>query len=272
MKTLFALLIVLGALAARAPLARADGGEAGLVIQHGDGSVDTYCVAFSGDSISGEDLLKKVNIPITQFGGLVCAVGTQEGCFQPSSFETCVCQSYPPTNTYWAFYLQRHGQGWRYSSFGFADPSADLKDGDMQAWRWGKGGASSAPPPPALTFEQVCGHAPRGGAQLQPTTAATLTRLAATVAPAVSTTTLPSPSAQASAEEVGSPTAAASLTAENTTLIRSHGTATAVPQPPAAGSSNDGGSPAALLAFVAVVAVLGSAIAAALIWRRSRGA
>ena len=272
MKTLVALLFVLGALAVRAPLARADGGEAGLVIQHGDGTVDTYCVAFSGDSISGADLLKKVNIPITQFGGLVCAVGTREGCFQPSSFETCVCKSYPPGNTYWAFYLQRHGQSWRYSSFGFADPSADLKDGDMQAWRWGKGGVNSAPPPPAITFEQVCGHAPRGGAQLQPTTAATLTQIPATAAPATSTTTPPSPFATATAEQPESPTAVESLTAENTPLIRSHGTATAVPQPPAAGSSNDGGSPAALLPFAAVVAVLGSAIAAALIWRRRHGA
>ena len=148
MKTLLALVFVLGAFAAGTPLVRADGGEAGLVIQHGDGSVDTYCVAFSGDSISGTELLTKVNIPVTQFGGLVCAVGTREGCFAPSSFETCVCKSYPPDNTYWAFFLQRHGQGWRYASAGFADPSSGLKDGDMQAWRWGKGGANSAPETP----------------------------------------------------------------------------------------------------------------------------
>jgi hypothetical protein len=218
------------------------------------------------------DLLKKVNMPITQFGGLVCAVGTREGCFSPSSFETCVCQSYPPASTYWAFFLQRHGQGWRYASAGFADPSADLKDGDMQAWRWGKGGANSAPAPPAMTFEQVCGHAPRGGAQIQPTAAATLTQVAATAVPATSTLTLPSPTASAVAVLPESPTAIATLTGENTPLIRSHGTATAVPQPPAAGSNNDGGSPAALLSFGAVVAVLGSAIAGALVWRRRHGA
>ena len=142
----------------------------------------------------------------------------------------------------------------------------------MQAWRWGKGGVNSAPPPPAITFEQVCGHAPRGGAQLQPTAAATLTQLPPSPAPPASTTTLPAPSAPSTTGQPESPTAVASLTAENTPLIRSHGTATAVPQPPAAGSSNDGGSPAALLPFAAVVAVLGSAIAAALIWRRRHGA
>lgn len=272
MKTFLAILFALGTVVAGAPLARADGGEAGLVIQHGDGSIDTYCVAFGGESISGVDLLARVNIPVTQFGGLVCAVGTREGCFAPSSFETCVCQSYPPTSTYWAFFLERHGQGWRYASAGFTDPAADLKDGDMQAWRWGKGGVNSAPAPPAITFEEVCGHTPRGGVQLQPTVAATLTGSPATAAPTIATAAPPAPSASSTAAPAESPAAVASLTAENTPLIRSHGTATAVPQPPAAGSTADGGSPAALFSFAAVVAVLGAAIAAALLWRRRHGA
>ncbi len=264
--------------ALQATRALADG-EAGLVVQTGD-QVETYCVGFTGDSISGSELLQKVGIPVTEWSGMVCAVGTAEGCFQPGSFETCACQSYPPESMYWSFFVQRYGKSWQYSSFGFRDPRANLKDGDMQAWRWGKGSPNSAPAPPAITFERVCGHAPQGGQQAPtptPPPAVVETIAPPTARAAISPTVsapLASPSAggaaSATAEQV---TAAPSLTAENTALITitDHGTATAVPQAPAAGSKPDGGSSSGLIAFAFVAVVLAGGIAGALLWRRRHG-
>lgn len=257
-------------------------GEAGLVVQIGN-DVQTYCVGFTGDSISGGDLLQKVGIPVTEWSGMVCAVGTAEGCFQPSSFETCACQSYPPESMYWSFFVQRYGKSWQYSSFGFRDPRANLKDGDMQAWRWGKGSPNSAPAPPAITFERVCGHAPQGGAQAAEPTATLPPTVVETIAPPTARATMPpTVSAPLASPSVGGAasapteqaTAAPSLTAENTALITitDHGTATAVPQAPAAGSKPDGGSSSGLMAFAAVAVVLAGGIAGALVWRRRHGA
>ena len=261
--------------------ARADGGgEAGIVIQHADGTVDTYCVAFQGDSISGAELLKRTKEAVVQFGGLVCAIGSQsrgEGCFQPSSVESCLCKSYPPDSTYWAFFTQQHGKSWVYSAAGFQQLAA--KDGDLQAWKWGKGGPSSAPAPLAITFEQVCGHAPRGGSQ--PATAtlavATTTQPATPVAPAATvaassgTATVNSIPNTSVVQEVTpiAPSPAASPSASFT--IISHGTATAVPAAPATGSASSGGGPWSLVAFGIVAVALVVAIAGTLWWRRGHG-
>jgi hypothetical protein len=262
------------ALTVHVGVAYADGGEAGLVIQHGDGSVDTYCVGFQGGSLSGSDILAKAGIPVVQFSGAVCAIGTREGCFQPSSFETCYCMSYPPTSTYWAFYTEPHGKQWQYSALGYQDPRSALRDGDMQAWRWGKGGPNSAPLPVALSFEQVCGHSPQGGAQLQTVTQPpstpppTPSQTDATTAPTAPLPDTPAaargsaPASSASADSTGSPTVE----------IRSHGTATVVPQPPVTGANSDGGSNAtSVIAFAAVAVALLATIGGALVWRRRHG-
>lgn len=275
-------LTVSGAFGAQSYVARADdGGEAGLVIQHGDGSVDTYCVAFSGNSISGADLLAKVNIPVTQFGGLVCAVGTQEGCFEPSSFATCACQSYPPTNLYWSFFVQRYGQGWQYASSGYADPRSALKDGDMQAWRWGKAAPASAPAPAAISFERVCGHAPRGG--LAAATAIPPTAIPSTVAPPTATKAITAqPTAAATnsvvpsltaAPTIETSTAAPVLTAANTPLITNHGTATATPVPKSASlsSGSSGSNIGQIVAFVGIALLVVGVVAFAVLRKRRRG-
>jgi hypothetical protein len=281
------LALALGSMLGADHAARADdGGEAGLVIEHGDGTTDTYCVAFSGDSISGADLLAKVNIPVTQFGGLVCAVGAEtpakEGCFQPSSFETCACQSYPPTNLYWSFFIQRYGQGWQYASSGYQDPRSALKDGDMQAWRWGKGSPNSAPSPPPINFEQVCAHSPRGGLAATTTVAATVAQ-PTTAPPAAGSTAAQQPTAAVSntiapsltlAPTVETGTPPPVLTAENTPLITNHGTATATPAPRSASSGSGSSSTAAweILVFLAIALILSGAIAFALVRRRRHGA
>lgn len=153
------------ALLGGAAVASADG-EAGLVIQEGN-EVTTYCIAFTGDGITGEELLKRAGLTVEQFGGgggrAVCAIGGT-GCPDASSFSSCFCECKGGGScVYWAFFTREYGKAWVYSSLAFNLLKAD--DGDVHGWKWGTGGPSSAPAPADITFEQVCGHAPRGGAQ-----------------------------------------------------------------------------------------------------------
>ena len=160
-------LLVLAALLAAfgvVTVARADG-EAGLVIQNGD-SVETYCVAFGGDGISGEDLLRAAGKSIEQFGGAartLCAID-DVGCFDSSSFGSCFCQCESGSGdcTYWAFFTQQYGASWVYSALAFNFTQAG--DGDVHGWKWGAGSPSNAPVPSPITFEAICGHPPSGGA------------------------------------------------------------------------------------------------------------
>lgn len=155
---------LLVALAAALPflffsVAAADG-EAGLVIDSGEGDAETYCVAFEGDSIRGDELLAEAGVSISSVGGLVCALdGT--GCPDAATTRDCLCECQGSQCTYWAYFTQDYGESWVYSSLGFSGQGA--RDGDMQAWKWGPGGPSSAPAPAAITFEEVCGHPPQGG-------------------------------------------------------------------------------------------------------------
>ena len=233
------------------------------------------------------DLLAKAGYPVVQFDGLVCAVGTENGCFMPSSQQTCVCQSYPPDNRYWSFFVKRYGKAWQYAPYGINDSRAALKDGDMEAWKWGVAAPNSAPAPDSgITFESVLRpRAPRRRGR-------TANRLAADGDAATGRDVAPNTPTQArrdaerarhgratmigeaAADRRPQPTTtgASTLTEENTPLIRNHGTATAVPQAPATGGTGGGGSRQQLYAFIAIAGSLAATIAAALIWGRRRGA
>lgn len=275
------LIAALAAAAALVPFAARADGEAGLVIQVGD-QVTTWCVPFTGDSISGEQLLAASGLPVEQFGGgsgrVVCAIG-QVGCFDAANFDACFCQCNGGDCTYWAFFTRAYGRGWVYSSVGIS--LAKAKDGDVHGWKWGRGGPSSAPAPADITFEQICGHPPRGGA-----------------APTAAVTAPPSPAPATAAPGAASPPAAASPTAAATVPpAPSPGgeTATAAPSPPtaagvtitAASPVPAGTAPAAaggrgaadasddaagrLAGFGAVAGALVLAIIGAAAWRRRRG-
>ncbi|WBL37364.1 hypothetical protein O0235_07260 [Tepidiforma flava] len=276
------LIAALAAAAALVPFAARADGEAGLVIQVGD-QVTTWCVPFTGDSISGEQLLAASGLPVEQFGGgsgrVVCAIG-QTGCFDAANFDACFCRCKGGDCTYWAFFTRAYGRGWVYSSVGIS--LAKAKDGDVHGWKWGRGGPSSAPAPADITFEQICGHPPRGGA-----------------APTAAATAPPSPAPATAAPGAGSSPAAASPTAAATVPpAPSPGseTATAAPSPPtaagvtitAASPAPPGSTPAAaaggsapaagdddaagrLAGFGAVAGALILAIIGAAAWRRRRG-
>lgn len=129
--------------------ARADGPRrAGLVVHFGGGRTQTACVAFTGDSISGMELLRRAgfNLVTAYAGTAVCKIDDL-GC--PS--DNCFCQSYAPPYAYWA-YFHSHGDGnWSYSQVGAAD--YQVRDGQVDGWSWGPGESS---PPPGLRFDEIC--------------------------------------------------------------------------------------------------------------------
>ena len=261
--------------------ANADG-EVGIVMQIGD-DVETYCVAYEGESITGEQALVRAGFSVEQLGGgtrAVCAID-DVGCFDASSFSSCFCECQGRDCTYWAFFTREYGAGWVYSTLGFNLLKAT--DGDVHGWKWGAGGPSSAPAPVDVTFEQICGHAPQS---LNPPTAT-----ATTAAPASTATSAPgvSPSPAEASPTDGPPatvTAVPSRTA-SVTVGAVGATKTAVtpgvvvtigntPEPPDtagpgeddSGGSGDGG----LIAAGAIGAGLLAAIGGAAVWRKRNGA
>lgn len=255
--------------------ARADG-EAGVVIEE-EGEVRTYCVAFSGDSIAGDDLLDAAGLTYedvgTGAGAVLCAI-EEVGCFDASSFNTCWCECQGSGGSdcvYWAFFTRDYGEGWVYSARAF--DRIDATDGDLHAWKWGQGGPSSAPrPSEAITFESVCGHAPRGGA---PPPAAATSTPPPTSTPAQTQPPGGGPTPGSTDTPFSTVPATSSVSPAVSVTFSPQPTDTAAPQPPATardGDDGDGGDPTALIAFGAVAVGLVAAIGAAAYWRRTHGA
>jgi hypothetical protein len=129
--------------------------HAGLVVVYEDGTVDSRCVAFDEESISGYDLLARggfvARTEVTSMGASVCSVDGQ-GCGEG---EDCFCQCKSSTCTYWT-YWQLLPDGWRYANAGAA--TLQVQNGDVQGWVWGasKPNALVEGAPPALTFADIC--------------------------------------------------------------------------------------------------------------------
>ncbi len=125
--------------------------RAGLIVQFADGQVETACVTFAEESLSGVDLLLRANLSATfdyssGLGAKVCQIG-DTGCDYPAQDCWCQCQGSPCA--YWNYWQVRNGQ-WLYSSLGAG--SRRLNDGDIDGWAWGDG----QQPPPLLSLDQIC--------------------------------------------------------------------------------------------------------------------
>ncbi|HEX8598426.1 MAG TPA: hypothetical protein VF952_07910 [Chloroflexia bacterium] len=125
--------------------------HAGLVIQFGDGTTNTYCIPFTGETITGLDMLLKTGLDITaetqgSLGGMVCRIGP-EGCNFPE--EACVCKSYGPGGKYWVYNHLRDG-AWKSSSMGSS--SYKVRNGEVDGWAWSSGKGPSVTP----TFAELC--------------------------------------------------------------------------------------------------------------------
>ncbi len=154
---LVAVLIWLLAFPQVSPVAAAEGGphRAALVVRFSDGRVETRCVAFATEVISGLELLERSGLGTivdynSGLGGAVCSIGG-EGCAFPR--QDCFCRCQGGTCEYWAYYHGQDGR-WLYSEVGAS--SYQVTDGAVEGWSWGKGNFSSGTEPPFVPFDQIC--------------------------------------------------------------------------------------------------------------------
>jgi len=152
--------------------------RAGLVVVHGDGSTSSTCVTFSGESISGAELIRRSGLGVTlgEYGGLgygVCAIG-DEGC--PAGRD-CFCECRGSPCAYWVYSHQSFDGSWAISGVGAS--GWQVHDGDVDGWVWGDGSAA----PPAVAFEEICPSQGTGPAEHTATALPSPDAVSATPAP-----------------------------------------------------------------------------------------
>jgi len=159
--------------------------RAGLLVQFDDGRVETRCVEFETDEISGADLLTRSGLEAvvdvsTGLGITVCKI-EELGCDYPAEHCFCQCMSGADCG-YWNYFTRDPGETqWTYSALGAVLHKS--QPGSVEAWVWGDG---HTPPADDWTFERVC-PAPTPAATDTPTPIPAT----ATVAPARSTSPAP---------------------------------------------------------------------------------
>ena len=261
--------------------------HAGLVIAYGGGPAETYCVAFSGDSVSGYELLRQAvgdsNLVVSTGGALGAAVCQirDVGCPDPGD---CFCKFQGASGEYWAYYHLQPSGKWQMSSLGAS--SYRVHDGITDGWAWGTGSVSTGAVPPV---ERPC--ADLGQATPTPPAAATPVAPApadgrgsaptrpSSPSPATIATGAPSPSPTNVEPTAGAGTSATGAPAREEE-VRAVPTLTGSPGPPAdragpaapapaeAGGGGAGG-PLTLGLFAAMaLAIAGAGGLAA--WRRTR--
>jgi hypothetical protein len=126
--------------------------RAAVVVRSGEGQVDSRCVAFAEETISGYELLARSGIDLvvdaSGAGVMVCSIAG-EGC--PASNCLCECQGEPCT--YWSYWRWRDDE-WQYAGLGAS--VTQIAHGDVDGWSWGPGSVTSAIAPPAASFDEVC--------------------------------------------------------------------------------------------------------------------
>ena len=161
---------------------------AGVVVDFGGGQVQTFCVAFPEEQISGYEALRRTGLPLeveaSGMGAAVCQIG-QTGC--PSNHCFCQCPGGANCN-YWS-YWHLNGGSWQYAQGGASQYM--VRHGAVEGWVWGAGGSGNASPPMSTSFEQVC--AAHLAPTATPTAVPTHTPLPTATATAVPPTITPSP-------------------------------------------------------------------------------
>jgi hypothetical protein len=121
--------------------------KAGLAVTLPDGSSVFRCVEFSGESISGFDLLASSGLVIdTSFnpsmGNAVCGIEGQ-GC----KSDNCFCGM----PNYWSYWHIENNE-WAYSAVG--PNTYQVSAGAVDGWSWGD------QPPGPVNFDQICAETP----------------------------------------------------------------------------------------------------------------
>lgn len=189
--------------------------QAGLVVQFDNDQVQTYCVNFDSETISGLQLLQSISslqviydATSTGMGAGVCKIN-QKGCTFP--IEDCFCQCQGLTCTYWSYWHLKPDNTWDYSQLGAS--SFILANGAVDGWRWGDGTVSSAQPPPVFTLNEICQPAPT--ATPTPTPLPTSTP---TATPSPTVTPAPTATATATVAPTATPVVQISFSAAPTSL------------------------------------------------------
>jgi hypothetical protein len=181
--------LLLAVLSLSSPALADEPSQAGLVVQFGDGRLETRCVLFESSAIRGDDLLARTDLEVvidasSGMGITVCQIEGQ-GCAYPS--EHCFCQCMGGSDcAYWNYFFRDPGgSDWIYSPLGAAVRRAE--PGSVEAWVWGDG---RVPPDNELTFEAICAPSTPTATQ----TAQPATRAPTTSTPALRSSAEPAPS------------------------------------------------------------------------------
>lgn len=118
-------------------VSQASAGEAGLIVEHGDGSVTYVLVIFPEDEIASLDLLRRSGLSLTTLasGGLgeaVCSID-EEGC-SLSDCQSRLCQTGDPGSPFWKFFRMNDAGVWVASPLGAS--ASTVGDGDVDLWAW----------------------------------------------------------------------------------------------------------------------------------------
>jgi hypothetical protein len=219
-----AILAALASLASFAPVApvvstcaAAGSNHAALVVEHGDGSAVTRCVAFAASSVSGEELLDRSGLAWSSqtFGGFGDAVCALDG--EPAHYADC-----PGKDSYWAVFVARGGGSWQLANLGIS--ALVLHDGDAEGFRYVPASGTPAAP---VSAGGVCAAAatPAPHRTVAPGASSPSVVATATTGPAGAAAAVTDPPTAASSPAAGAGGAGAEATGTG---------ATATSRPPAA--------------------------------------
>jgi hypothetical protein len=123
----------------------ANAGEAGLVVEYGDGTTTYVLVVFPEAEISSLELLRRSGLSLTTVssGGLgeaICSI-EREGC----SLADCssnLCQTGDPDSPFWKFFRVGSGGSWVMQPLGAS--ATRVQDGQLDLWSWTGGDSALA--------------------------------------------------------------------------------------------------------------------------------
>jgi hypothetical protein len=129
--------------------------RAGIVIDYGDGRVDSLCIDFTEEELTGYDILLRTEIPVEfdfQSGGQAVCKVDEIGCGTGDCF--CACPGGDKC-VYWTYWHLIDGD-WQYSVSGAG--TFAVRDGMVEGWRWGSGSptGAAAEKPALRSFDEIC--------------------------------------------------------------------------------------------------------------------